>query len=202
METREVRMAMADRVELAGRLYLPDGAGPHPAVVMSHGFSGLMDMGLDPYALPALLFFLASYAVANLAAFGVVTQLRGRTNLADYRGLATAHPLLAAALILSFLSLVGIPPLAGFVGKLALFVTTIEAGYAWLAVIAVINTVVSLVYYLRVLGPVYFGDLDGPVPVLGGWAQKALYLATLLTIGLGILAEPLWSELGRVMLLP
>ena len=50
METREVRLAMADRVELAGRLYLPDGAGPHPAVVMSHGFSGLMDMGLDPYA--------------------------------------------------------------------------------------------------------------------------------------------------------
>ena len=55
MEAREVRMAMADRVELAGRLYLPDGAGPHPAVVMSPGFSGLMDMGRDPYAcaLPA-----------------------------------------------------------------------------------------------------------------------------------------------------
>ena len=50
MESREIRMAMADRVELAGRLYLPDGEEPHPAVVMSHGFSGLMDMGLDPYA--------------------------------------------------------------------------------------------------------------------------------------------------------
>ena len=50
MELREIRMAMADRVELAGRLYLPDGEEPHPVVVMSHGFSGLMDMGLDPYA--------------------------------------------------------------------------------------------------------------------------------------------------------
>ncbi|MDP6709086.1 MAG: alpha/beta hydrolase [Alphaproteobacteria bacterium] len=50
MEARELRMAMADGVDLAGRLYLPDGARPHPAVVMSHGFSGLMDMGLDPYA--------------------------------------------------------------------------------------------------------------------------------------------------------
>ena len=159
-------------------------------------------VGLNAQAIPALLFFLGAYAAANLAAFAAVTQLRGRTNLADYRGLATARPGIAAVLVVSFLSLVGIPPLGGFVGKLALFVTTIEAGYAWLAVIAVINTVVSLVYYLRVLGPVYFGDLDGPVPVLGGWAQKALYLATLLTIGLGILAEPLWSELGRVMLLP
>lgn len=50
METRDIRMAMADSVELAGRLYLPDGVGPHPGVVMSHGFSGLMDMGLDPFA--------------------------------------------------------------------------------------------------------------------------------------------------------
>ena len=50
MELREIRMAMADRVELAGRLYLPDGEEPHPVAVMSHGFSGLMDMGLDPYA--------------------------------------------------------------------------------------------------------------------------------------------------------
>ena len=50
MEIREIRMIMTDRVQLVGRIYLPDGAGPHPAVVMSHGFSALMDMGLTPYA--------------------------------------------------------------------------------------------------------------------------------------------------------
>ena len=159
-------------------------------------------LGLDPYALPALLFFLASYAVANLAAFGVVTQLRGRTNLADYRGLATAHPLLAAALILSFLSLVGIPPLAGFVGKLALFVTTIESGYAWLAVVALVNTVVSLVYYLRVLAPVYFAEPARPMHTLGYWAATSVFLCALFTIALGGLADPLWRMLSQATILP
>ena len=159
-------------------------------------------LGLDPYALPALLFFLASYAVANLAAFGVVTQLRGRTNLDDYRGLAIAHPLLAAALILSFLSLVGIPPLAGFVGKLALFVTTIESGYAWLAVVALINTVVSLVYYLRVLAPVYFAEPARPMHTLGYSAAAAVVLCAFFTVTLGGLAEPFWRMLAETTLLP
>lgn len=159
-------------------------------------------LGLDPYALPALLFFLAGYAVANLAAFGVVTQLRGRTNLADYRGLATAHPLLAAALILSFLSLVGIPPLAGFVGKLALFVTTIESGYAWLAVVALVNTVVSLVYYLRVLAPVYFAEPARPMHILGYWAAVSVFLCASLTVALGGLADPLWRMLSQATILP
>ena len=159
-------------------------------------------LGLDAYALPALLFFLASYAVANLAAFGVVTQLRGRTNRADYRGLATAHPLLAAALILSFLSLVGIPPLAGFVGKLALFVTTIESGYAWLAVVALVNTVVSLVYYLHVLAPVYFAEPARPMHTLGYWAAVSVFLCASFTLALGGLADPLWRMLSQATLLP
>src|SRR5699024_8716261 len=111
-------------------------------------------IGLTDQALPALLFFLAAYAAANLAAFAVVTQLRGRTDIEHYRGLAAARPGVALVLVLSFLSLVGIPPLAGFVGKLLLFLAAIDAGYAWLAVAAVINTVVSLFYYLRVLAPV------------------------------------------------
>src|SRR3546814_13133295 len=75
--------------------------------------------------------------------------------------------LLALALVVSFLSFVGIPPLAGFTAKLSLFAATIDAGYAWLAVVAVINSVVSLVYYLRVIAPAYFEPLVAPIPVLG-----------------------------------
>ncbi len=78
-------------------------------------------LGRSPDALPALLYFVTAYAVAQLAALGVVTELRGRTDLDDYRGLAAQHPWLATALTLSFLSFVGIPPLAGFGGKLLLF---------------------------------------------------------------------------------
>ncbi len=82
-----------------------------------------------------------------------------------YAGLARRHPLLAAALVVSFLSFVGIPPLAGFAAKLALFGATIEAGYGWLAILAVINTVISLAYYARILGPVYFSVPTDEAPV-------------------------------------
>jgi NADH-quinone oxidoreductase subunit N len=159
-------------------------------------------VGLSAQALPALLFFLAGYAVANLAAFAMITWLRGRTDLAHYAGLSAARPLAAAVLVIAFLSLVGIPPLAGFVGKLMLFLAAIDAGYAWLAVVAVINTVISLFYYLRVLGPMYFDDADAPVHTLGVSAAVAMLAAGLLTVLVGMLAQPLLAALGSAVLLP
>jgi len=98
-----------------------------------------------------------------------------------YAGLARRHPLLAAALVVSFLSFVGIPPLAGFAAKLALFGATVEAGYGWLAILAVINTVISLAYYARILGPVYFSVPTDEAPVeprppLGNWAAAGAVL--------------------------
>lgn len=159
-------------------------------------------VGLTDRALPALLYFLAAYAVANLAAFAVVTQLRGRTDVAHYRGLAAARPLAAVVLTLSFLSLVGIPPLAGFVGKLVLFMATIEAGYAWLAVAAVVNTVLSLFYYLRVLGPMHFEDPPAPAAVLGRWAGSAMVVSGAFVVALGLAATALLTALTDTFLLP
>lgn len=159
-------------------------------------------VGLSDQALPALLFFLAGYTVANLAAFAMVTWLRGRTDLAHYAGLASQQPLAAAVLVVAFLSLVGIPPLAGFVGKLMLFIATIDAGYAWLAVVAVLNTVVSLFYYLRVLAPVYFDDAPASVHVLGRLAATAMLIAGLATVLLGVLGQPLLAGLDTAALLP
>lgn len=159
-------------------------------------------IGLTDEAMLALLFFLAGYAVANLAAFAAVTELRGRTDLEHYRGLAAARPWVAAALVLSFLSLVGIPPLAGFVGKLTLFLATIDAGYAWLAAVAVANTVISLFYYLRVLGPMYFEDPPATVALLGRWAGCGLLVAGSAVILLGLGAEALTAALRAAALLP
>lgn len=82
-----------------------------------------------------------------------------------YAGLARRRSLLAAALVVSFLSFVGIPPLAGFAAKLALFGATIEAGYGWFAILAVINTVMSLAHYARIPGPVYFSLPTDEAPV-------------------------------------
>lgn len=142
--------------------------------------------GLSSQALPALLMFLAGYVAANLAAFAVVAQLRGRTALADYDGLAARRPWLAAALTLSLFSLVGIPPLAGFAGKLELFVVTVDAGYAWLAAVAIANTVVSLFYYLRVIAPMYLREPGGTVFSLGRLAGCAVAVSGLAVIAIGL----------------
>lgn len=167
-----------------------------------YALMGVVAIGASDLGLRALLIFILGYAVANVAAFGVVTELRGRSRLEDYRGLAHQRPWLAGVLVVSFLSLVGIPPLIGFVGKWTLFAATIDAGYVWLAVLAVVNSVVSLFYYLRVLGPAYFVEAGAPIPVLGRWARTSTLVAGAGVIVLGIAAGPILDAFSTAILLP
>ena len=159
-------------------------------------------IGRSDLAVGALLFFLAAYAVANLAAFGVVIELRGRTRFADYAGLSQRRPWLAAGMALALLSLVGIPPLVGFVGKLQLFVAAMDAGYGWLALLAVVNTVISLFYYLRVAATAYFDPAPAAVPVLGRWAGVSTAVAVGATAVAGVLSGPLLTRFSDAVLLP
>lgn len=159
-------------------------------------------LGTRAQALPALLFFLAGYAAANTCAFAAVTHLRGRTEIAHYRGLAASRPLTGAALALALLSLVGIPPLAGFVGKLGLFTVAIDGAAAWLAVAAIVNTVLSLFYYLRVIGVMVLDAPAGAVAqTLGRWSGAALAILSLLVLLLGVLAPLRGWPLAPVPLL-
>jgi NADH-quinone oxidoreductase subunit N len=167
-----------------------------------YGLMAVVALGRSDLDVSALVYFLAAYAVANLAAFGVVIELRGRTDLRSYAGLAGARPVLAAVLVVSFLSLVGIPPLAGFTAKVLLFGATVDAGYSWLAVLAVANTVVSLAYYLRVISPSYFEPLAAPVPVLGQWARAATLACGVGVVALGLGAGPFLDALDLSRLLP
>lgn len=167
-----------------------------------YGLLAVVALGRSALAVPALLFFLLAYVLANVAAFGVVTELRGRADQAAYAGLARAHPWLAAALAAGLLSFVGIPPLAGFPAKLLLFAAAIDAGYAWLAVLAVVNTAVSLFYYARVLAPSYFGELVEPVPVLGRPAAAAALAAAAAVVAVGLAAEPFIRAVAAAGLLP
>jgi NADH-quinone oxidoreductase subunit N len=167
-----------------------------------YGLLAVVALGRSDLAVPALLYFLLAYTVANVAAFGVVVELRGRTDRVDYAGLARAHPALAASLALSFLSLIGIPPLAGFVAKLLLFAVAIHAGYTWLAIVAVVNTIISIAYYVRVLAPTYFGELRAPIPVLGRSAAVATITSAVAIVVVGIGAEPLTRAFQGVDLLP
>ncbi len=158
---------------------------------------------LSTRALPSLVWFLAAYALANLTAFAVVAHLRGRTTLPDYAGLARTQPLMAAALIVAFLSLVGIPPLIGFVGKLGLFIVTIDGGYTWLALAAVLNTVASLFYYVRVIAPMYFAQPGNGRPATLGPATgaAAVFCASAL-IGLGLISGPFLAQSTGIVALP
>lgn len=154
-------------------------------------------------AVPSLLFFLVAYALANVAAFAVVIELRGEADRQRYAGLARAHPILALALVVAFLSLVGIPPLAGFGAKLALFGAAIDAGYTWLAVLAVANSVVSLAYYARVLAPAYFHPAPArALPALGRWTHAAAVASASGVVVAGILAEALLRGFDVSRLLP
>lgn len=167
-----------------------------------YGLMALVALERSDLAVPSLLFFLLAYVLGNTAAFGVVTELRGRSELAAYTGLARSRPWLAGALAIAFLSFIGIPPLAGFFAKLVLFGAAIEAGYTWLAVLAVVNTVISIAYYGRVLAPAYFGDRAIPVPVLGRWAAVATLASAAAVIVTGIAAEPFLRAFAEAALLP
>ena len=167
-----------------------------------YGLLAVVAVGRSDLAVPSLLYFLIAYVLANVAAFGVVVQLRGRTDRLAYRGLARARPVLAAILTITLLSFIGVPPLAGFPAKLSLFAASIEAGYSWLAVLGAVNTVVSIAYYVRVIGPMYFDDLPGPVPVLSRTAGLAVVVTGTVVVLAGIGAEPFFRAFDGIQLLP
>jgi len=95
--------------------------------------------------------------------------------------------------VLSFLSLLGLPPLAGFVGKLELFTAAIDADQAWLAAVAVVNTVISLYYYLRVIAPALLERPPGEQPSVPAGRPIAVVLGAtaVATVAFGVAAEPL-----------
>ncbi|MGH9165509.1 MAG: NADH-quinone oxidoreductase subunit N, partial [Acidimicrobiales bacterium] len=167
-----------------------------------YGLMAVVALGRSDLAVSALLFFVVAYSLANLAAFGVVIELRGAARLDAYRGLGRDHPWLAATLLVALLSLVGIPPLPGFTAKLTLFSAVIDAGYGWLAVLAVANTVVSLVYYLRLLGPAYLEASPAPLPALGQTAAAATLVDAAALVLLSVAPGPLLDWFASARLLP
>jgi NADH-quinone oxidoreductase subunit N len=127
-----------------------------------------------PAAIEALVFYLVAYLFMNLAAFllaGLVVRDTGSSRIEALRGLGARRPWLAAAFTIVMLSLTGIPPMFGFVGKLVLFRAVLEQGFVWFAVIGLLNGAISLYYYAKPLLKMYLEDVDpkdlapvGPMP--------------------------------------
>ncbi|MBJ3761500.1 hypothetical protein ILP92_01875 [Maribius pontilimi] len=157
--------------------------------------------GRVPEALPALIGFMAVCGIANVVAFAAIAKLRGRTALADFAGLFSRSPMPVLLLTVAFLSLAGLPPLAGFLCKLALFTATLKGGLGWLAIVAVANTVLSLFYYLRVIGPAVFAPAPfGPVATLGGSTTACLWLSGAALLAVSLVCSPFWASLPPTLL--
>ena len=120
------------------------------------------DPDVAPVSIAAGLFYLVAYAVTNFGAWGVVIALEKESGkgleLNDYAGLARKHPALAAAMTVFMLSLIGLPPTLGLVGKIYLFRAVIDGGFYGLAIIGVLTSLISAYYYLRVVVIMYMRD--------------------------------------------
>ena len=131
---------------------------------IAHG--GYLLMGgvlLTSEGIGAILFYLVVYLFMNLGAFYVVVLIaneEGSEMIEGYRGLASRAPLVAGAMAIFLFSLTGIPPFAGFFGKWLLFAAVLEQGYYWLAFVGLLNSVVSLYYYARIVKAMYLEDAD------------------------------------------
>ncbi|MBI2466695.1 MAG: NADH-quinone oxidoreductase subunit N [Candidatus Rokubacteria bacterium] len=154
---------------------------------------------------PAVVFYLVVYSFATVGAFGVILLLEREgveaVNLDAYGGLSARHPALALALTIFLLSLIGLPPTAGFVGKFYLFGAAIRGQLFALAVIAVLNSVVAAYYYLRLVVYMYMRDAEGPEvrSALTPAAWVALAVSVWATLHLGVLPGPAFAWAQRAI---
>jgi NADH-quinone oxidoreductase subunit N len=152
------------------------------------GFVLLTEAGLQ-----AILFYLIVYAIMNLGAFLVVIALNNRVgseDIDDYAGLSSREPLVAVAMTIFLLSLTGLPPTAGFIGKFYLFAAVVKSGMWWLALLGVMNSVISLYYYMRIPKAMYFASTQET----GGLGLARAHIVILVLLALPVVLLGLyWS---------
>jgi NADH-quinone oxidoreductase subunit N len=133
----------------------------------------------------SVVFYLAAYILTNLLAFGIVmafSRVTGLEKLEDFAGMSRRNPVLALMMLAAFLSLAGMPPFGGFVAKVFVFAAGVQAGYTWLVVVGIINSIIGVYYYLNAMKFVYLYRLPGEDE-----EQHPLPLPTSYSLALGIL---------------
>ena len=153
------------------------------------GLAAGTKMGSD-----SILFYLLTYLFANLGAFAVivaVSNVLGTDEIEDYNGLNRRSPFLAFAMLIFLLSLAGVPPLAGFIGKLYIFVAAIKEGLYMLITVGLINIVISLYYYLVIVKKMYINEPLDPSPIKTSTPMRvAVYIGLAGTLVIGIYPQP------------
>jgi len=164
------------------------------------GLAAGTKMGSD-----AILFYLLTYLFANLGAFAIViavSQAIGSDEIEDYSGLGRRSPFLAFAMLIFLLSLAGVPPLAGFIGKIYIFVAAIKEGLYTLITVGLINIVISMYYYLIVVKKMYIIEPHDPSPVsISGPMKAVVYVGLAGTLAIGIYPQPVidWVVAATLM---
>lgn len=161
--------------------------------------AGIVGMGEGDLGLEALLFYVATYAITNLGAFGLLIAIRRNgeepARTTDLTGLSRRNPVLALMLTILLISLTGVPISAGFVGKFHLFKAAVSAGFWGLAAVGVLMSVVSAFYYLRLVVLMYMEEPEEGVEFSTetGIVPAIVALAAALTFGLGLFPAPLMA---------
>ena len=155
--------------------------------------AGYAMIGLVAYSqlgVTSVIFYLVAYILTNLAAFGIIAafgRVTGSEEIADYRGMSRRSPFLALAALVALLSLSGMPPFGGFIGKVLVFAAGIQSGWTWLVVIGIINSVFGLYYYLTVIKVIYLYRMEGQDEHQHPIAISRPYAIALIVLTLGII---------------
>jgi len=146
----------------------------------------------SPMGIGAVLFYVLAYALTNLGIFAVLTHMDqegGWVKVSDFNGLSQRNPAYAWALLIFFISLIGIPPTAGFMGKFFLFRAAVGTQYLWLAIVMAVNSVISVGYYYGVVKAMFLEKSERePLPVSFG------VMATVAIAFIGVLLVGLWAS--------
>jgi NADH-quinone oxidoreductase subunit N len=127
------------------------------------GYAMIGVVAFTQLGIASVVFYLIGYVLTNLLAFGIVGivgRLTGSDDFQAYAGLSRRNPTLGLAALVAFLSLAGMPPFVGFVAKFFVFSAAIEAGWVWLAIVGVLNSIVGLYYYLNILKYIYLYRME------------------------------------------
>lgn len=147
------------------------------------GYIALGIISGTAFGMTTLVYYIFVYVFSNLAAFGVISSIEnksGKLNIDDYRGLYSTNPKLSFVMMLAMFSLGGIPPFAGFFSKFFIFASAAEQGFYVLVLIAVVNTIISLYYYLRVVKAMFIDSSENPIPTIRteSYNRASLFLCT------------------------
>lgn len=181
----------------SGVLEVPLGSAAADTSVVEQAGGGAMGLAVQAYA--ASMFYVVTYALTALGSFGVILLASAKgsdlDSLDDFKGLAKTRPLLAWAMLVLVFSLAGIPPTVGFHAKLVVLESVVSAGYVWLAVLAVLASLIGAFFYLRIVKLMFF---DEPITnnqrhALCGFQQSVLSVNSLAVLALGLLPGPMMA---------